>query len=45
MTLLFLMLLVNHKIDTEGIGFEVVLEDVQTLNHWALGKQISDYKT
>ncbi len=28
--------LVNHKIDTEGIDFEVVLEDVQTLNEWAL---------
>ncbi len=28
--------LVNNKIDTEGIGFEVILEDVQTLNQWAL---------
>lgn len=28
--------LVNHKIDTEGLDFEVVLEDVQTLNEWAL---------
>ncbi|MDQ6610494.1 MAG: 1,4-dihydroxy-6-naphthoate synthase [Bacteroidota bacterium] len=27
--------LVNHKIDTEGIDFEAVLEDVQTLNTWA----------
>ncbi len=27
--------LVNHKIDTEGLKFEVVLEDVQTLNQWA----------
>lgn len=27
--------LVNHKIDTEGIEFEVILEDVQTLNEWA----------
>lgn len=27
--------LVNGKIDTGGIGFEVVLEDVQTLNEWA----------
>jgi 1,4-dihydroxy-6-naphthoate synthase len=27
--------LVNHKIDTEGFEFEVVLEDVQTLNEWA----------
>ncbi len=28
--------LVNHKIDTEGLEFEVHLEDVQTLNEWAL---------
>lgn len=28
--------LVNHKIDTEGLEFEVQLEDVQTLNEWAL---------
>ena len=28
--------LVNQKIDTEGLEFEVVLEDVQTLNQWAL---------
>lgn len=28
--------LVNKKIDTEGINFEVVLEDVQTLNQWAI---------
>ncbi len=27
--------LVNHKIDTEGFEFEVLLEDVQTLNEWA----------
>ena len=27
--------LVNHKIDTEGLQFEAVLEDVQTLNTWA----------
>jgi 1,4-dihydroxy-6-naphthoate synthase len=27
--------LVNTKIDTEGLEFEVVLEDVQTLNAWA----------
>jgi 1,4-dihydroxy-6-naphthoate synthase len=27
--------LVNHKIDTEGFEFHVVLEDVQTLNEWA----------
>jgi 1,4-dihydroxy-6-naphthoate synthase len=29
--------LVNHKIDTEGLEFDVVLEDVQTLNNWAKG--------
>jgi 1,4-dihydroxy-6-naphthoate synthase len=28
--------LVNKKIDTEGLDFEVYLEDVQTLNEWAL---------
>ena len=28
--------LVNKKIDTEGIDFRVVLEDVQTLNQWAM---------
>src|SRR5882724_11791762 len=28
--------LVNNKIDTEGFEFEVVLEDVQTLNKWAI---------
>lgn len=28
--------LVNHKIDTEGFDFDVHLEDVQTLNEWAL---------
>jgi 1,4-dihydroxy-6-naphthoate synthase len=28
--------LVNKKIDTEGIDFEVRLEDVQTLNQWAM---------
>ena len=28
--------LVNKKIDTEGFDFEVVLDDVQTLNTWAL---------
>ncbi|MHA4809303.1 1,4-dihydroxy-6-naphthoate synthase [Flavitalea flava] len=27
--------LVNKKIDTEGLDFEVLLEDVQTLNEWA----------
>jgi 1,4-dihydroxy-6-naphthoate synthase len=28
--------LVNHKIDAEGLEFDVLLEDVQTLNEWAL---------
>jgi len=28
--------LVNHKIDFEGFEFEVILDDVQTLNQWAL---------
>ena len=28
--------LVNRKIDTEGFEFEPVLEDVETLNQWAL---------
>jgi len=28
--------LVNKKIDTKGLDFEVLLEDVQTLNQWAL---------
>jgi 1,4-dihydroxy-6-naphthoate synthase len=28
--------LVNNKIDTEGLEFEVILEDVETLNEWAL---------
>jgi len=28
--------LVNKKIDTRGLAFDVVLEDVQTLNEWAL---------
>ena len=28
--------LVNNKIDTQGLSFDVVLEDVQTLNQWAL---------
>lgn len=27
--------LVNKKIDTQGFDFDVVLEDVQTLNNWA----------
>lgn len=28
--------LVNNKIDTEGLEFDVQLEDVQTLNQWAI---------
>lgn len=28
--------LVNRKIDTKGLSFEVMLEDVQTLNRWAM---------
>jgi 1,4-dihydroxy-6-naphthoate synthase len=28
--------LVNNKIDTEDFSFEVILEDVQTLNSWAI---------
>jgi 1,4-dihydroxy-6-naphthoate synthase len=31
---------VNKKIDTEGLDFEVFLEDVQTLNQWALEGKI-----
>ena len=32
--------LVNHKIDTKGLEFDVVLEDVQTLNEWALSGKL-----
>ncbi len=32
--------LVNKKIDTEGIDFDVYLEDVQTLNEWALADKM-----
>lgn len=28
--------LVNGKIDTKGISFDVIMEDVETLNRWAL---------
>src|SRR5215467_1433478 len=28
--------LVNKKIDTEGLDFETILEDVETLNQWTL---------
>lgn len=33
--------LVNGKIDTDDIRFEVVLEDVQTLNGWAIENKLS----
>lgn len=33
--------LVNKKIDTEGFEFETVLEDVETLNQWALGDKLA----
>ncbi|MDB5202543.1 MAG: hypothetical protein JWQ27_1952 [Ferruginibacter sp.] len=33
--------LVNQKIDTEGFTFEPVLEDVQTLNNWALENKLA----
>ena len=32
--------LVNKKIDTDGFDFDVVMEDVQTLNRWALQGKI-----
>jgi 1,4-dihydroxy-6-naphthoate synthase len=32
--------LVNHRIDTEGLRFDVRLEDVETLNQWALQGQL-----
>lgn len=32
--------LVNKKIDTEGLDVEAVLEDVQTLNEWALAGKL-----
>lgn len=32
--------LVNHKIETEGLDFDVRLEDVETLNQWALRGQL-----
>ena len=32
--------LVNGKIDTEGITFKPVLEDVQTLNRWAIEEKM-----
>lgn len=32
--------LINKKIDTEGIQFDPVLEDVQTLNRWAIEEKL-----
>ncbi|MBA2744916.1 MAG: 1,4-dihydroxy-6-naphthoate synthase [Flavisolibacter sp.] len=32
--------LVNKKIDTKGLEFEVVMEDVQTLNSWANAQKL-----
>lgn len=32
--------LVNHKIDTGDFDFDVVLEDVQTLNQWAINGRL-----
>ncbi len=32
--------LVNQKIDTGNLQFEPVLEDVQTLNHWAIEEKL-----
>lgn len=32
--------LVNHKIDTQGYTFNLHLEDVQTLNEWALQEKL-----
>lgn len=32
--------LVNNKIDTAGLSFNVVLEDVETLNQWALAGKL-----
>ena len=32
--------LVNKKIDTEGLEFDVILEDVETLNTWSFEKKL-----
>ena len=32
--------LVNHKIDTKGYTFNVHLQDVQTLNEWAIAGKL-----
>ena len=36
--------LVNKKIDTEGLDFEVHLEDVETLNQWAMAGRLDASK-
>ena len=36
--------MVNRKIDTGDFEFEVVLEDVQTLNRWAMEKKLDIIK-
>jgi 1,4-dihydroxy-6-naphthoate synthase len=33
--------LVHHKIDTEGLMFDAMLEDVETLNKWALNGKLA----
>ncbi len=33
--------LINKKIETEGLTFDIVLEDVQTLNQWALQNKLA----
>lgn len=33
--------LVNNKIDTHGLTFDVVMEDVETLNQWALQHKLA----
>jgi len=33
--------LVNKKIDAEGLDFDVVLEDVETLNKWSFVKKLA----
>ena len=32
--------LINHKIETKGYSFKVHLEDVQTLNEWAIAGKL-----
>lgn len=32
--------LVNKKIDTEGFDFDIVLEDIETLNQWAIQSRL-----